>query len=265
MTTTESRQSLIKFKQVCKTYNLMSGERIRALDKIEGDIYDQEFVSLIGPSGCGKSTLLKIVAGLLSITEGEVTIKGQPVKGPQKGTIGVVFQSPVLLPWKTILNNVLLPAEVLNLDAGEKKDHFRQRALDLLQLVGLKGYEKAYPRELSGGMQQRVSIARSLVHDPLILLMDEPFGALDTITREHLNRELLRIWDVNKKTVMFITHNIPEAVFLSDRIFVMGVNPGRILEIVKVSLPRPRDFAVMDTPEFIKISGHVRGLLKGRD
>jgi len=265
MTVTASRKSLIKFNNVCKTYNLMSGECIDALKCFDGDIYEQEFVSLIGPSGCGKSTLLKIVAGLLPMSDGNIEINGKPVKGPQKGTVGVVFQSPVLLPWKTILDNVLLPVQVLNLDIGDKKEYFRQRALELLKLVGLKGFEKAYPRELSGGMQQRVSIARSLIHDPLILLMDEPFGALDAMTRERLNMELLRIWESNKKTVMFITHHIPEAVFLSDRIFVMGVNPGRIVETIEVTLPRPRDFSVMDTQEFIKISSHVRSLLREKE
>ncbi|MFC1893626.1 ABC transporter ATP-binding protein [Chloroflexota bacterium] len=262
MTAIQVGQHLISFNKVTKTYTTMSGEHIQALDGIQGHICEQEFVSIIGPSGCGKSTLLKIVAGLLTATDGQVMIRNVPVTGPQKGSVGVVFQTPVLLPWKTILDNVLLPAQVLKLNAGGG-DFIVQRAHELLQLVGLQGFERNYPRELSGGMQQRVSIARSLIHNPLILLMDEPFGALDAITREQMNLELQRVWEVNKKTVMFITHNIAEAVFLSDRIFVMKARPGQILTVVKVDLPRPRDIALMATEAFAKISGHVRSTLEG--
>lgn len=259
MNTSGPRQPLIEFKGVMKSYDTISGEVVHALDETDGYIGEQEFVSIIGQSGCGKSTLLKIVAGLINASSGQVLIKGQTVTGPQKGTIGVVFQSPVLLPWKTVLSNVLLPAQVLGLE----NDDLTQRALDLLSLVGLRGFENCYPRELSGGMQQRVAIARSLIHNPLILLMDEPFGALDAITREYMNLELQRIWDVNRKTVMFITHNIPEAIFLSDRIFVMGRRPGKIVSIVEVKLPRPRDLTVLADQEFARLSIYVRNALEG--
>src|SRR5207244_4536508 len=192
---------------------------------------------------CGKSTLLRVLAGLLPPTRGEARLRGTPIAGPRRD-IGVVFQAPVLFPWRTVLDNVLLPVDV----QGLPRDRHRRAALDLLALVGLEGFEQRYPWELSGGMQQRVSIIRALIHDPAMLLMDEPFGALDAMTRELMNLALQRIWLERKKTVLFITHSIPEAVFLADRVLVMTTRPGRLLDDVRVKLPRPRPVDVMDPP-----------------
>ncbi len=213
-------------------------------------------MTVVGPSGCGKTTLLKILAGLIPRSSGDVRIAGTPLEGPRRD-IGVVFQDAVLLAWRTVLRNVLLPVEVQGLDL----EIYRRRALDLIGLVGLSGFEHRYPSELSGGMQQRASICRALVHDPSILLMDEPFGALDALTRERMNVELLRIWDETKKTVFFITHSIPEAVFLGDRVVVMSPRPSRILEVLNVDIARPRRLTVMSEPRFAALTGRIRGLL----
>src|SRR3954465_8921955 len=226
---------------------------VLALEDIDFDVREGEFVALVGPSGCGKSTLLKILAGLLPASRGEVELRSAPVTGPRRD-IGVVFQSPVLFPWRTVLENVLLPVDVQRL--GREKH--RRRALDLLALVGLSGFEERYPWELSGGMQQRVAITRSLMHDPALLLMDEPFGALDAMTRESLNLELQRIWLERRETILFVTHSIPEAVFLADRVFVMTPRPGRVLERIEVRIPRPRTLEMMATPEFGRIARAIR-------
>ena len=222
-----------------------SGAGVLALDRISFDIPDGAFVAIVGPSGCGKSTLLKILAGLLPPTSGQAKLRGTAIAGPRRD-IGVVFQSPVLFPWRDVLANVMLPSDVQRLNKAE----MRQRALDLVQLVGLTGFEHRYPRELSGGMQQRVGIIRALIHDPALLLMDEPFGALDAMTRENMNVELQRIWMERKKTVLFITHSTSEAVFLADRVIAMTPRPGRIADAFDVDLPRPRPLEVMKTPEF---------------
>ncbi len=222
-----------------------SGEGVLALSDITFSISDGEFISVVGPSGCGKSTLLKILAGLLPPSEGVATLSGSPIRGARRD-IGVVFQTPVLFPWRTVLQNVLLPADVQRLD----KEKMRQRAMDLIRLVGLEGFENRYPRELSGGMQQRVGIIRALIHDPAILLMDEPFGALDAMTRESMNVELQRIWMESGKTILFITHSTSEAVFLADRVIVMTARPGKIGDVFKVDLPRPRKLDVMNTEVF---------------
>ncbi len=221
------------------------GGGVLALDRIGFDIADGEFVAIVGPSGCGKSTLLKILAGLLPPSAGHASLRGSPIIGPRRD-IGVVFQSPVLFPWRDVLANVMLPADVQRLD----KATMRQRALDLVKLVGLTGFEHRYPRELSGGMQQRVGIIRALIHDPAMLLMDEPFGALDAMTRENMNVELQRIWMERKKTVLFITHSTSEAVFLADRVIAMTPRPGRIADAFDVELPRPRPLEVMNTEAF---------------
>ncbi len=221
------------------------GAGVLALDRISFDIPDGSFVAIVGPSGCGKSTILKILAGLLPPTSGQARLRGSPITGPRRD-IGVVFQSPVLFPWRDVLANVMLPGDVQRLDKAE----MRQRALDLVKLVGLSGFEHRYPRELSGGMQQRVGIIRALLHDPALLLMDEPFGALDAMTRETMNVELQRIWMERKKTVLFITHSTSEAVFLADRVIAMTPRPGRIADAFVVDLPRPRPLEVMNTPEF---------------
>ena len=221
-----------------------------------------EFIAVVGPSGCGKSTLLKILAGLLPPSQGEALLRGTPISGPRRD-IGVVFQSPVLLPWRSILENVLLPIDVQHLGGGR----YRTAALELLELVGLQEFAHRYPWELSGGMQQRVAIARGLIHDPAMLLMDEPFGALDAMTREQMNLELQRIWLERKKTILFITHSIPEAVFLADRVLVMSARPGRIMDVVKVDIPRPRRLEGMNLPDFcatvnsIRAQFHAKGAL----
>jgi NitT/TauT family transport system ATP-binding protein len=233
------------------------GEKgVLALSGISFGVAEGEFIVVVGPSGCGKSTLLKVLAGLLPQTEGEADLKGTPIKGPRRD-IGVVFQSPVLFPWRHVLGNVMLPADVQGLDPAE----MRKRALDLIDLVGLSGFEERYPRELSGGMQQRVGIVRALIHDPAILLMDEPFGALDAMTRESMNVELQRIWLERRKTVLFITHSTAEAVFLADRVIVMTPRPGRIGDEFAVDLPRPRRLDVMNTERFGAYVRRVRAAL----
>ena len=229
-----------------------------ALRDIDFRIPDGAFVAVVGPSGCGKSTLLKILAGLLPPTEGRAELRGLPIAGPRRD-IGVVFQSPVLFPWRTVVGNVMLPADVQHLDRGAMK----RRALELLQFVGLGGFEQRYPRELSGGMQQRVGIVRALLHDPAILLMDEPFGALDAMTREALNVELQRIWMQRRITVLFITHSTAEAVFLADRVIVLTPRPGTISDQFDVDLPRPRNLEVMNTEQFGRHVARVRAALAG--
>ena len=226
---------------------------VHALQKITFDIRESEFVALVGPSGCGKSTLLKILAGLLRACAGEAFLRGTPIQGP-RGDIGVVFQSPVLLPWRNVLENVLLPIDIQRLPG----EHYRQQAVELLNLVGLQEFANCYPRELSGGMQQRVAIIRALIHDPAMLLMDEPFGALDAMTREQMNLLLQRIWLTRKKTVLFITHSIPEAAFLADRVLLMSSRPGRIVDAVSVDLPRPRSVEDMNLPEFCAMVARIR-------
>ncbi len=216
-----------------------------ALSEIDFAIDEGELVVVVGPSGCGKSTLLRILAGLMPQSAGEAFLGGTPIAGPRRD-IGVVFQSPVLFPWRSVLNNALLPVDV----QGLGREKMRERAMGLLKLVGLEGFEHRYPWELSGGMQQRVALVRALIHDPALLLMDEPFGALDAMTRESMNQELQRIWMERKKTVLFITHSIGEAVYLADRVLVMTPRPGRIMDELKIDLPRPRGLEVMNTPEF---------------
>jgi NitT/TauT family transport system ATP-binding protein len=229
---------------------------VLTLDGISFRIEPGEFVSVLGPSGCGKTTVLKIVAGLIRQTSGTALVDGVPVTGPQR-KIGLVFQVPALMAWRSALDNVLLPSEILGLDRSAS----RKRALELLHLVGLAEFAGRYPRELSGGMQQRVGIARALAHDPGILLLDEPFSALDVMTRNQLNIELLRIWSERKKTTLLITHSIPEAVFLSDRIVVLGPRPAKILKIVPVDLPRPRDARLRVSVPFLEIVDDIGRLV----
>lgn len=246
----------IEIDGVSKTHRRRRGEPVEALRAVDLAVEEGEFVALVGPSGCGKSSLLRIVAGLEAPSSGQITVGGAMVTGPRPD-VGLLFQRPTLLPWRTVRKNVLLPAEVLGLD----RRLAAARAAELLDIVGLGGFEDALPAELSGGMQGRVALARSLLQDPAILLMDEPFAALDALTREDLARELLRIWDRFRKSVLFVTHAIPEAVFLADRVAVMAPRPGHIAGIVLVDLPRPRHPSVVDTAAFGAIASRVRALL----
>jgi NitT/TauT family transport system ATP-binding protein len=243
----------IALVEVGKVYTARRGEALVALTDTSLAIRDAEFVSVVGPSGCGKTTLMKIVAGLVAPSGGEVRVSGTPVLGPRPD-VGVVFQQPLLLPWLRVMSNVLLPVAV----QGRSKRRYRERAVDLLELAGLKEFHRHYPFELSGGMQQRVAIVRALIHEPSLLLMDEPFGALDALTREMMGLELQRIWEADRKTVVFITHSISEAVFLSDRVAVMTARPGRIEAVVDVDLPRPRDLAILTDDRFVRLTQEVR-------
>jgi NitT/TauT family transport system ATP-binding protein len=224
----------IQFKAVSKAF-AAGGTRTTVLDRIDLTIADGHFVSILGESGCGKTTLLRIAAGLSAPSRGAVLLDAAVVTKPSRD-MGFVFQQPVLLEWRSVLENVLLPTEILG---GTRAEH-RAKARELLATMGLRGFENHYPIQLSGGMQQRVAIARALILEPTILLMDEPFGALDAITREQMNMELLRIWSLTGTTALFVTHDIGEAAFLSDQVVVLGSRPGRIKEIFEIDLPRPR-------------------------
>jgi NitT/TauT family transport system ATP-binding protein len=237
----------------------ISGGVVRALDGIDLSLSDGEFISVVGPSGCGKSTLMRIVAGLVNPTGGTVHIAGRLVDSPAPD-VGIVFQKATLLPWRSVVGNIELQLEMRHLQRSSRATRLRQ----LIELTGLQGFESALPHELSGGMQQRVALCRALIHDPTILLMDEPFGALDAMTREAMNTELQRVWMESAKTVLFITHSISEAVFLSDRVVVMTPRPGRIAEIVSVQLPRPRTFAMVGDPTFVRAMTRVREGLEMR-
>jgi NitT/TauT family transport system ATP-binding protein len=226
---------------------------LRALEQISFSVCPQEFVCVLGPSGSGKSTLLRILAGLLHPTAGDVIYKGQVLIGPKRG-VGFVFQRANLMPWRSVLENITLPLEL----QGMPRPESLERAQDLVELVGLEGFEASLPRDLSGGMAQRVAIARALVHDPDILLLDEPFGSLDALTRERMAAELLRIWHRRRKTVVMVTHSIPEALFLADRVLVLTPRPGRLRLDLCVDLPRPRDEAMLYTPKFGELVRQVR-------
>lgn len=230
---------------------------IEALRNINIDIRAGEFLSIVGPSGCGKSTLLKCVAGLEHVSSGSISVLGQEVVEPPDN-LGIVFQRDVLLDWRTVLENVLLPVAF----RGESAKAKEARALELLGLFDLQGFDTRYPWELSGGMRQRVAICRALLDDPALLLMDEPFGALDALTRDELNLELQNIWYRTKKTVLFITHGISEAVFLSDRVAVMKKGPGEIVELIDIDLPRPRTLAMRETPEYAAYMRRIRVLFE---
>ena len=244
----ELTPNVIVVRGLSKRYG--ARDAVEALHEVDFSVGEGEFLAIVGPSGCGKSTLLKILAGLIPATDGAALLNDVPIEGPRRD-IGVVFQSPVLFPWRSVLGNVLLPADVQRLG----RDRHERVGIDLLTLVGLRGFERRYPWELSGGMQQRVALCRALVHDPSLLLMDEPFGALDALTREAMNVELQRIWLERRKTVVFITHSTAEAVFLADRVAVMTPRPGRIGDLFAVELPRPRALDVMTHEKF---GGYVR-------
>jgi len=232
---------------------------IEALANVNLAVAAGEFVSFIGPSGCGKTTLLRVIADLEQPTDGTLMVNGVPPHEARlKRQYGYVFQAPALYPWRTVERNVTLPLEVM----GVAKDERRRRAREQLELVNLAGFARKFPWQLSGGMQQRVSIARALSFDPALLLMDEPFGALDEIVRDHLNEQLLRLWDKTGKTVLFVTHSLPEAVFLSTRIVVMSPRPGRVVDVISCEFPRDRTLEIRETPEFLKIAQRVRAGLR---
>jgi NitT/TauT family transport system ATP-binding protein len=250
--------ALIEAKGIVKIYSTVSGEPVLALDRVDMSVDDGEFVCLVGPSGCGKSTLLRLLAGLDRADAGTFSLAGSTIDGPS-AEVGVVFQQATLLPWLTVWQNVALPLRVGGYGMGQREAPVR----DLLRIAALQGFENKYPYELSGGMQQRVAIVRALARDPKLLLLDEPFGALDALTREKMNAELQRIWLASRKTVVLITHSIDEAIFLGDRVLVMSPRPGRIVRELKVNLPRPRLAAeTFGHPEHVRLSREIRALLE---
>ncbi len=235
----------IALRGISKVYTSKGRPSTLALDNISLSISEGEFVALVGPSGCGKSTLLKLISGLLPATSGDIEVFNTTVTRPLP-SVGIVFQSPVLMKWRTVFDNVMLPLEVMGTISEDSHD----RVMSLLDLAGIREFANSYPKELSGGMQQRVAICRALVHNPPLLLLDEPFGALDAMTRSQMNMDLARIWAQTRKTTVLITHSVSEAVFLADRVVVMSARPGKITEIIEVDIPHPRTVAARGTPRF---------------
>ena len=258
--TTSPQRLAVDVRDVSLTFETADG-KVDALSNVSLQIADGEFVSFIGPSGCGKTTMLRVIADLQQPTAGTLLVNGMSAEQARlERRYGYVFQAPALFPWRTIEKNLKLPLEIMGFSDSEQK----LRAARYLALVNLNGFERKFPWQLSGGMQQRVSIARALSFDPALLLMDEPFGALDEIVRDHLNEQLLQLWDKTGKTVLFVTHSIPEAVFLSTKIVVMSPRPGRIIDIIDCNFPRDRTLEIRETPEFLKIAQRVRvGLRAG--
>lgn len=249
-------EPIISMSNVRKVYS-KNGADFLAVSDVTMDVMPGEIISLVGPSGCGKTTVLRILAGLHKHDGGTIRIGTTDGEVDLSRDLGMVFQQSLLLKWRSILNNVLLPAEILGLPSGPA----RKRALELLEMVGLSGFENSYPYELSGGMQQRASIARALIHDPKIVLMDEPFGALDALTRERMNSELLQIWEKSRKTILFVTHSIQEAVFLGSRVVVLTAGPARMAANIKIDLPYPRTLEMRTLPEFGAVTRQIYGLL----
>jgi NitT/TauT family transport system ATP-binding protein len=248
----------IEIEKLSLTYRAADAPTL-ALADIDLKVRAGEFVSFIGPSGCGKTTLMRVIANLVDPSAGKITVNGMsPEEARKKRAYGYIFQAPALYPWRTVRRNLTLPLEIMGMPQAERA----ARAAKYLALVGLDGFERKFPWQLSGGMQQRVSIARALSFEPKLLLMDEPFGALDEITRDHLNEQLLRLWERTALTVIFVTHSIPEAVFLSNRIVVMSPRPGRILEVIESDLPANRTLDVRETPAFLDIAHRVRVALR---
>jgi NitT/TauT family transport system ATP-binding protein len=252
-------RAIIKAVDVTKTYQSSDGGEIEALTHFNLDVRENEFLAIVGPSGCGKSTLLKLIVGLLPVTSGEIYFNGQAVRGPRTD-VGMVFQDPILLPWRTVRHNVLFPIEILR----RKDRDYNEESGRLLTLVGLAGFEDKMPYELSGGMQQRAAICRALIHDPTVLVMDEPFGALDAMTREEMGAELLRIWQQRRKTVVFVTHSIREAVWLADRVVVMTARPAKIADVIDIDFERPRTAKMQFLPEFGRHVENIGDLVAGR-
>ncbi len=258
MTTPTRLPPAVDARGVSLTFETADGE-VQALAGVDLAVAPGEFVSFIGPSGCGKTTLLRVIADLEQPSAGTILVNGvTPEEARLKRHYGYIFQAPALYPWRTVERNVMLPLEVMGFAKAER----RERARRYLALVNLAGFERKFPWQLSGGMQQRVSIARALSFEPDLLLMDEPFGALDEIVRDHLNEQLLRLWSQTGKTVLFVTHSIPEAVFLSTRIVVMSPRPGRVIDVIQCDFPRDRTLEIRETPEFLKISQRVRAGLR---
>lgn len=250
-------ETFLKIDHASKTYRTRKKGDIHAVDDVSIDIPQGSFVSLLGPSGCGKSTLLLMTAGLIPWDAGTITIDGTNVTRPYTD-LGIVFQDANLLDWRSVVKNITIQAEIRNMDAAKAE----ASAVELLRMVGLVGYDKRLPHELSGGMRQRVAICRALLHEPRLLLMDEPFGALDALTRDQLNLDIQEIWLQTRKTVLFVTHSITEAVFLSDRVIVMTPQPGRIGADITIDLPRPRHLAVKESSEFGDYTTRIRGLFE---
>lgn len=246
-----ARGEKIRVLEATKVYETKSGP-LSALESFSADIREGEFVCILGPSGCGKTTLLWAMSGLHQLTRGEVRLDGEPIAGPRPGEIGMIFQEPNLLPWRNLRQNIEFPFEIKH----ETRD--RARIAALVEATGLSGFEGAMPRELSGGMQQRASIVRALAQDPAVLLMDEPFGALDAFTRDEMNLLLLKLWSESRKTVVFVTHNIGEAIFLADRVVVMTPRPGRLARIYDIELPRPRTIEMTFEPGFIALIQDIK-------
>lgn len=246
---TEPRLSIEKLSVI---YTSARG-KLTAIQDLSLSVTNGQFVAVLGPSGCGKSTLLNIASGLLSPSGGLVSIQGKPVTGPRPD-VGIVFQQPTLLPWKSVIENVLVPVQAMGMRVSEHME----RARSLIKMVRLEGFENHYPNELSGGMQQRVGIARGFMHDPQLLLMDEPFAALDAMTREHMTDELQSMWMQSGKSVLFITHSIPEAVYLADRVVVLSERPGTVVDVIEVPIPRPRTLETLSSPEFTSICNRLR-------
>jgi NitT/TauT family transport system ATP-binding protein len=256
----DAGRPVVQVAGVSKTFDA-SGGRTKALEAIDLEIAPGEFVSLIGPSGCGKSTLLRLIGDLTAPTSGAITINGKPARRARLDRdYGIVFQAPVLFDWRTVQSNVALPLEVKGVSRADRE----RRVQAMLELVELRDFARHYPYQLSGGMQQRVSIARALALEPSILLMDEPFGALDEMTRERMNSEVQRIWQQTGTTVVFVTHSIPEAVFLSSRVVVMSPRPGRIVRMIDIDLPRPRNDDTRETARYFELITEVRETLRGR-
>jgi NitT/TauT family transport system ATP-binding protein len=258
-TVAEKASAFLRLEAISKTYPARDGKPVRALDEISCTIHSGEFASILGPSGCGKSTLLLIIAGLMSQTSGTLHF-GETNAADGAFDFGIVFQDPVLFPWRDVQTNVELPAEVAVIRREERAETARK----LIALVGLQGFERKYPYELSGGMQQRVAIARALMLSPSLLLMDEPFGALDAMTREQMNLELQKISMATRTTVVFVTHSIAEAVFLSDRVMVMTGRPAILKEVVEIDIPRPRSLDMIASGRFSGLVTHLRELLNAR-
>jgi NitT/TauT family transport system ATP-binding protein len=252
--------SVIEARELSLTFETADGP-VYALSKVNLTVEDGDFVSFIGPSGCGKTTLLRVIADLEQASEGDIAVNGmKPDEARKQRAYGYIFQAPALYPWRTIERNVALPLEIMGFSSAERAERVARN----LDLVNLGGFERKFPWQLSGGMQQRVSIARALAFDPRLLLMDEPFGALDEIVRDKLNQQLLELWGRTKKTVVFVTHSIPEAVFLSNKIVVMSPRPGRIIDVIETNFPHDRTLGIRETPQFLEIAHRVReGLREG--